>query len=280
MGCVHVAHPPAPRVAPRATGSQAACGCPLVNTTAGPEMPESRKTLLAHALELHEHDPDGPLPRDGEPFPDHVDSDPDNCPAMTRRSRTGFEAVGITEEDVGLVQTIGLLPNHFGPRAARALAKLPSGSAQALLWPADRVAGWGRVNVMRSLAGLDDPDVRRWLLRKAIDGDILDGYFAAVVVMTGRLHEVLDELAADPELTDCTGRILWIMKRYYIAAVLERNLGRSSPDDPDRAAYRALLDDPGWREVALAGLAEGDRRIRIIADRVAPEIGLALGREE
>ena len=75
-------------------------------------------------------------------------------------------------------------------------------------------------------------------------------------------------------------------QRYYIAALLARNLGRGSPDDPDRtwesvrAAYRALLDEPGWREVALVGLAEGDRGIRIIADRVAPEIGLAHGREE
>ena len=364
-----------------------------MSTTAGPTTPENPKTLLAHALELHKHDPDRPLPCDGEPFPDHADHDPDNRPAMTRRSGTGvdvadilaryfaeaapdparlaesvhrvgvpiypselmaeaareagrgraletgrwlirngtdtcavtvglalLEAVGITAEDVGLVQTIGLLSDHFGPLAARALAKLPSGSAQALLWLADRAAGWGRVNVVRSLAGLDDPDTRQWLLRKAVDGDILNGYFIAVVVMTGRLHDVLDELAADPELTDCTGRILWLMtenegmgltlkgyehadsvlrahkdalshhgptlQRFYIAALIARYLGRSSPDDPnrtweaDRAAYRALLDEPRWREVALTGLAEGDGRIRFIADAVAPEIGLALGGEE
>ena len=78
-----------------------------------------------------------------------------------------LEAVGITEDDIGLVQTIGLLSDQFGALAARALAKVPRGFAQALLWLADRVAGWGRVNAVRSLAGIDDPEVRRWLLRKA-----------------------------------------------------------------------------------------------------------------
>lgn len=68
-----------------------------------------------------------------------------------------------------------------------------------------------------------------------------------------------------------------------IAALLARYLGRIKPDDgPDRAweaarpAYRALLDYPGRREVAFAALAEGDGRIRFVAETAGPEIGLVL----
>lgn len=97
-----------------------------------------------------------------------------------------LEAVGIDAEDVGLVQTIGLLSNHFGALAGPALAMLPDGAAPALLWLADRVAGWGRVSVVRSLAGIDDPEVRTWLVRRAVDGDILNGYFVGSVIQNGQ----------------------------------------------------------------------------------------------
>ncbi|MGW0900814.1 hypothetical protein ACWD0G_28215, partial [Streptomyces goshikiensis] len=80
-------------------------------------------------------------------------------------------AVG-TAEDIPRVQTIGLLSCTFGPLAAHALERLPGG-AQALLWLGDRVAGWGRVYVVEALCRLvdDDPAVRPWLLRRAVDGD-------------------------------------------------------------------------------------------------------------
>ncbi|MEU4115197.1 hypothetical protein AB0F71_11970 [Kitasatospora sp. NPDC028055] len=112
-----------------------------------------------------------------------------------------------TAEDIPLVRTIGLLSNHFGPLAAHALERLDP-SARSLLWLADRTASWGRVYVVEALCRLDHPDARPWLLRRAIDGDFLNGYFAGTVATTARLHEQVEHFAADHELLDHTGRLL------------------------------------------------------------------------
>lgn len=232
-----------------------------------------------------------------------------------------LEAVGITNDDISLVQTIGLLSNHFGPLAARALEKVPGDATTALLWLADRVTGWGRVNVVASLASLDNPDARWWLLHKAVDGDFLNAEFITHVVRGGRLHEAVEDCETDPELTDCVGRILGVMtesegmgltlrgyehvvpvlaahhraisrqgptlQRYRLAVSIARYLGRTAVSDPAsssgweaaRSAYRGLLDQADWHQVALTGMADGDRGMRWIADSIAPELGLALADE-
>ncbi|MEU3722252.1 hypothetical protein [Streptomyces sp. NPDC031705] len=150
-------------------------------------------------------------------------------------------AVG-TADDIPLVQTIGLLSNHFGPLAAHAFESR-TGGAEALLWLAERVAGWGRVYVVEALCRLDDPSARPWLLRRACDGDFLNGYFAGEVATVGRLHEALAEIDPDSEMVDHTGRLLHLMSdcggmgltlaRYpHAAAVLEahaRHVGALSP---------------------------------------------------
>lgn len=95
------------------------------------------------------------------------------------------------------------------PLAASALERLPSG-AERLLWLADRVAGWGRVYVVEALCRLVDghPDVRPWLLRRAIDGGFLNGYFAGKVpepqVST---EQDLSGPAVDTEIVDHAGRL-------------------------------------------------------------------------
>ena len=365
-----------------------------MNAPGGPQLP--RKTLFAHALEIHQREPDKPLPRDGYPFPDDAEhrgrkkppapqdqrqagiyvaailerhfaeASPDPAalaaavhrvhvpiyrsdhiaaaalnPERDRVLETGrwlilngtdrcavtvglalLEAVGITSDDVPLVQTIGLLSDRFGELASLALEKIADKPASVLLWLADRVTGWGRVSAMRSLCRFDDPAVQHWLLRKAIDGDFLNGYFAGQVARAGRLHEAVDDFDSDPELVDSAGRILWIMtecegmgltlenyehantvlrahyqaisrlgptlQRYYIAALIARHLSRRVPPELDQvpdwesnqAAYRMLLDHHHWHQVALAGLAEGDGRMRWLADIVAPELGLVLDVEE
>lgn len=55
-----------------------------------------------------------------------------------------------SDDDIPLIQTIGLLSNHFGPLAAEALQRR-HGGAEALRWLAERVAGWGRVYVVEAL---------------------------------------------------------------------------------------------------------------------------------
>ncbi len=80
-----------------------------------------------------------------------------------------------------------------------------------LLWLAERVTGWGRVYALEALCRLDDPAARPWLLRRACDGDFLNGYFAGKVAGAARLHEALGSLGTDSETFDHTGRLLHAM---------------------------------------------------------------------
>ncbi|MFE2910929.1 hypothetical protein [Kitasatospora indigofera] len=243
----------------------------------------SPTALFDHACRLHQLAPEGPLPRDGEPYPDDALHDRRQGPeapedrysvgkaaalilethfaqesalpsdladafhdvhipifynehiaAAAERTdrervrRTGhwlvrhgadrcsvtvglalIAAVGTTE-DIPLIQTIGLLSNRFGPLAAHALESRPGG-VEALLWLAERVTGWGRVYVVEALCRLDSPIARPWLLRRACDGDFLNGYFAGKVAMVARLHEALADLSTDSEMVDHTGLLLQLM---------------------------------------------------------------------
>lgn len=212
-------------------------------------------------------------------------------------------AVVGTVEDIPRIQTIGLLSCHFGPLAARELERL-QGGAEALIWLAERVAGWGRVYVVEALCRLEDsdPHVRRWLLRRAADGDFLNGYFAGKVARTARLHEAVTEFAEDSELVDHTTRLLHAMtyaegmgtslRRYAEAVpVLEahvRHLGRLGPTTERYLAAVTLArylteetpswsDDAGikarWDGVRTAYLALADHADRCDVARA----GLAAG---
>ncbi|MEU7751153.1 hypothetical protein [Micromonospora sp. NPDC049171] len=114
------------------------------------------------------------------------------------------------EDDIPLIQTIGLLSNHFGPLAADALQRRRGGT-EALQWLAERVAGWGRVYVVEALCRRGAAKSRAWLLRRACDGDYLNGYFAGRVATTAHLHEAITSTDGDDNLIDHTGRLLRIM---------------------------------------------------------------------
>ncbi|MFI5893767.1 hypothetical protein ACIA5D_27060 [Actinoplanes sp. NPDC051513] len=114
------------------------------------------------------------------------------------------------EEDIPLIQTIGLLSNHFGPLAAEALQRRREG-AEALQWLAERVAGWGRVYVVEALCRRGAAGSRAWLLRHACDGDYLNGYFAGKVATAAHLYEAITSTDTDDELIDHTGRLLRVM---------------------------------------------------------------------
>ncbi|MYY81044.1 hypothetical protein GT044_07160 [Streptomyces sp. SID335] len=150
-------------------------------------------------------------------------------------------AVG-TADDFPLIKTIALLSDRFGPLAAHAFERQPGG-VESLLWLAERVSGWGRVYVVEALCRIDDPAARPWLLRRACDGDFLNGYFAGRVATVTKLHEALACLDTDSEMVDHVGRLLHQMSdcagmgltlaHYpYAAVVLEahaRAVGLLSP---------------------------------------------------
>ncbi|MET9486641.1 hypothetical protein [Nocardia sp. NPDC006630] len=116
-------------------------------------------------------------------------------------------AVVGTGEDVSLIQTIGLLSNTFGLLASQALARLPDATTN-LIWLADRTAGWGRVYMVYAICELGDRAAEPWLLRKACDGDYLNGEFAYKVACTAPVHEAIAAPDADEALIDHTGDLI------------------------------------------------------------------------
>jgi hypothetical protein len=172
-------------------------------------------------------------------------------------------AGGLDPDDISLIRTIGLLSDHFGPLAARALQR--HRGTEALLWLADRVSGWGRVYVVEALCDSDPGTSRSWLLRRACDGDLLNGYFAGKAATAAHLHEAITGDDADDELIDHTTRLLGFMAgcagmgmtlggyppaRAVIAAHA-RHLGRQHPTFA-RWAEAALLAG------RLAGILDKD----------------------
>lgn len=75
------------------------------------------------------------------------------------------------------------------------------------------MTAWGRVHAVDALCRhVDDhPAVRPWLLRRALDGDFLNSYFADTVARVTALHEAVAASGADAEVVDQTGRILHVM---------------------------------------------------------------------
>ncbi|RKR89991.1 hypothetical protein BDK92_4355 [Micromonospora pisi] len=283
-----------------------------MSATPEPEQLGPPTTLYEHALRLHRAHPDGPLPRNGEPYPGdrrrlwqddpewstderrkgaraaaildahfarasarpadlvdafhhvHVPSRPnDHISAVARRvdhqrvRQTGrwlvrhaanpdAASIGLAllasvweDDDIPLIQTIGLLSRGFAPLAVHALERRP-GSTEALLWLAERVTGWGRVYVVDSLCARSGTFARDWLLRRACDGDFLNRYFAGKVATVAHLHEAITRVDTDSELVDHTGRLLATMAEsdgmgltlaHYPPArvVLEAHLGHARP---------------------------------------------------
>ncbi|MFF4599985.1 hypothetical protein [Amycolatopsis sp. NPDC001319] len=147
------------------------------------------------------------------------------------------------------------MSDKFAALVARALERLDGGTT-ALLWLAERVEGWGRVYVVEALCRLDDPAAKPWLLRRAVNGEFLNGYFAGEVAVKTALHEAIADPAADDELIDHAGRLWHVPADYgemstrieeyaHAADVLEqhvRHLGTQPPTARRFAAATMLAD--------------------------------------
>lgn len=166
------------------------------------------------------------------------------------------------EDDIPLIQTIGLLSESFGPLAAHALVRRRA--ADALQWLAQRVTGWGRVYVIEALCGMGTATTRDWLLRNACDGDILNGYFAGKVATAAHLHAAITRPGADAELVDHTSRLLIVMSE---AEGMGVTLDMYPPADLVLAAHAEALGalplTPNRRYAAT--------RLRDVADGRWPE---------
>ncbi|WP_344238122.1 hypothetical protein [Actinocorallia libanotica] len=166
------------------------------------------------------------------------------------------------EQDIDLIKHIGLLSETFGPLAAHAL-KRRMGGGQALLWLAQRTAGWGRVYIVEALCEVGGAAARPWLLREAINGDILNGYYVGAVAKAADVHEAITSPDPDDDLIDHTGRLLSLMANnngmgqtwnYYhaIRRVLDAHVSHLARQQPTARRYytaahiadRLLKGDP------------------------------------
>ncbi|MFJ8164261.1 hypothetical protein ACIRBY_25515 [Streptomyces sp. NPDC096136] len=84
-----------------------------------------------------------------------------------------------------------------GDRAVHALAR--------------RVAGWGRIQAVRTLRDTPDPRIKAWLLREGFRNTITDEYLAHLAATTGDLHRALGRPHVDTPLLNGGGRILAAM---------------------------------------------------------------------
>jgi hypothetical protein len=117
-------------------------------------------------------------------------------------------AAGRDDDDIPLIQTIGLLSDEFAPLAAKALERR-SGAAAALIWLADRVTGWSRVYVVEALCRRAfTTQARDWLLRRACDGDYLNGYYLIQVATAAHLQAAITASEVDDAVIDHTGLLL------------------------------------------------------------------------
>ncbi|MEV6073326.1 hypothetical protein AB0L82_42845 [Nocardia sp. NPDC052001] len=172
-------------------------------------------------------------------------------------------AVVGTEDDIALIQTIGLLSDTFGLLASQALARLPD-ATNNLIWLADRTAGWGRVYLVYALCELADPAADPWLLRKACDGDHLNGEFAYKVACAAPVHDAITAPDADEALIDHTGDLLstlawcggmgWTLREYeHSEHTLAHYLSHISALAPNQGRYQSV-----W---SLACFLDGRRNL-------------------
>ncbi|MFJ9566879.1 hypothetical protein ACIRQQ_43450 [Streptomyces fuscichromogenes] len=76
---------------------------------------------------------------------------------------------------------------------------------------AQRVAGWGRIQAVRTLRDTTDPGIRAWLLREGFRNSIMGEYLAHLAATTGDLHGALSHPYVDTPLLDGAGGILAAM---------------------------------------------------------------------
>ncbi|WP_377268658.1 hypothetical protein [Peterkaempfera sp. SMS 1(5)a] len=73
---------------------------------------------------------------------------------------------------------------------------------------AGRVAGWGRIQAVRTLRDTTDPTIRAWLLREGFRNTIMNEYLAHLAATTGDLHSALSHPHVDIPLLNGAGGIL------------------------------------------------------------------------
>jgi hypothetical protein len=111
------------------------------------------------------------------------------------------------DRDRPVLETLAL-HDEFTLYAALALCKLSSNPENVLWQLAQKVHGWGHVQVVERLDGTKNPAIQAWMLRDGFRNDIMDEYLAGICARTGRLHEALSTKVVDRALLDGAAGII------------------------------------------------------------------------
>jgi hypothetical protein len=111
------------------------------------------------------------------------------------------------DSDRAVLETLAL-HDEFTLYAALALCKLSSDPESVLWHLAQKVHGWGRVQVVERLDGTENRAIRTWMLRGGFRNDIMDEYLAGICARTGKLHEALSAKDVDRALLDGAAGII------------------------------------------------------------------------
>jgi hypothetical protein len=115
-------------------------------------------------------------------------------------------AAGAPEDTAVLMKLGG--HDEFSLFAAVALSRLDENAEQRLWELAQRVRGWGRIQIVERLAHTCDPEIQKWLLREGFRNSVTNEYLACVCARAGKLHDALNSPLVDGPLLDAAADIL------------------------------------------------------------------------
>jgi hypothetical protein len=115
--------------------------------------------------------------------------------------KVGLALLGVSGEpdDEDLVIEVGQ-SEEMTCFSAVALANLLADPTSSLWRLAKRVHGWGRIAVVKRLAGAQGPAIRAWLLREGFRNEIMYEYLAYIAATAGGLSEALSAEEIDEPL--------------------------------------------------------------------------------
>jgi hypothetical protein len=129
--------------------------------------------------------------------------------------KLGLALLGIVQggDDEELLLQLGA---HDELTLFAAVALMNRGNNQgelALFRLAQRVEGWGRIQVVERLAETQNPDVQNWMLREGFRNSVMDEYLAYTCAMTGGLHAALSAPSVDSSLLSGAAGLLTALAR-------------------------------------------------------------------
>ena len=127
--------------------------------------------------------------------------------------KLGLALLGTVQgsDDVELLLQLGT-HEEFTLFAAVALENRDDGE-RALFRLAQRVHGWGRIQVVERLAQTQDQEIQDWMLREGFRNSVMEEYLAYTCAVTGGLHVALSAPAIDSPLLRGAAGLLTALAR-------------------------------------------------------------------